>query len=207
METILYFGLAINGQPESYQLAHWVSTDKRACVRLNGVVPELSASRKLPSELSGNVGHDGECHDSRQAANLLKGLVGARGFEPRTSCAQGSCKKSILLVRLALFCVMVRGFGPNLAAFGPKLDPSDRIWLRDSRKFLERKRLWLRRPDTYRMSIEPRLRRVMSKIELIPYVFLSAPLNPGSLSKIDAARLARLSCESPADACFHYKAK
>ena len=35
-----------------------------------------------------------------------------------------SCKKSILLVRLALFCVMVHGFGPNLAAFGPKLDPS-----------------------------------------------------------------------------------
>jgi hypothetical protein len=117
---------------------------------LNGVVPELSASRKLPSDLSGNVGHDGECHDTRQAANLLKGLVGARGFEPRTSCAQGSCKKSILLVRLALFCVMVHGFGPNLAAFGPKLDPSDRIWLRDSRKFLEGKRLWLRRPDTYR---------------------------------------------------------
>ena len=23
------------------------------------------------------------------AANLLRGLVGARGFEPRTSCAQG----------------------------------------------------------------------------------------------------------------------
>ena len=24
-----------------------------------------------------------------EAANSLKGLVGARGFEPRTSCAQG----------------------------------------------------------------------------------------------------------------------
>jgi hypothetical protein len=23
-----------------------------------------------------------------------------------------------------LFCVMVHGFGPNLAAFGPKLDPT-----------------------------------------------------------------------------------
>jgi hypothetical protein len=55
-------------------------------------------------------------------SNSLKRLVGARGFEPRTSCAQGSCKKSILLVRLALFCVLVHGFGPNLAAFGPKLD-------------------------------------------------------------------------------------
>ena len=56
--------------------------------------------------------------------NSLNEMVGARGFEPRTSCAQGSCKKSILLVRPALFCVMVHGFGPNLAAFGPKLDPS-----------------------------------------------------------------------------------
>ena len=49
---------------------------------------------------------------------------GPRGFELQTSCAQGSCRKSILLVRLALFYVMVHGFGPNLAAFGPKLDPS-----------------------------------------------------------------------------------
>jgi hypothetical protein len=48
-------------------------------------------------------------------------LVGAPGFEPGASCAQGSCKKSILLVRLALFCVMVLGFGPNSAVFGPKL--------------------------------------------------------------------------------------
>jgi len=51
-------------------------------------------------------------------------MVGASGFEPEASCAQGSCKKSILLVRLALFYVMVHGFGPNLAVFGPKLDPS-----------------------------------------------------------------------------------
>ena len=42
----------------------------------------------------------------------------------RTVRAQGSCKKSILLVRLALFYVMVHGFGPNLAVVGPKLDPS-----------------------------------------------------------------------------------
>src|ERR1700683_2150821 len=57
-------------------------------------------------------------------AKLLRRLVGARGFEPRASCAQGSCKKSILLVRLALFYVMVHGFGPDLAVVGPKLDPS-----------------------------------------------------------------------------------
>jgi len=51
-------------------------------------------------------------------------LVGGRGFQPRASCAQGSCKKSILLVRLALFGVLLYGFGPNVAVFGPKLDPS-----------------------------------------------------------------------------------
>jgi len=46
-------------------------------------------------------------------------MVGASGFEPEASCAQGSCKKSISLVRLALFYVMVLGFRPNLSAFGP----------------------------------------------------------------------------------------
>jgi hypothetical protein len=51
---------------------------------------------------------------------LGKGLVGAWRFELQTSCAQGSCEKSILLVRLALFYVMVHGFGPNLAVIGPK---------------------------------------------------------------------------------------
>jgi hypothetical protein len=44
------------------------------------------------------------------------------GGHGTSSCAQGSCKKSIPLVRLALFYVVVLGFGPNLAAFGPKLD-------------------------------------------------------------------------------------
>ncbi len=53
---------------------------------------------------------------------LFGELVGASGFEPEASCAQGSGKKSILLVRLALFYVMVHGFGPNLAVVGPKLD-------------------------------------------------------------------------------------
>src|SRR5438128_4655531 len=47
-------------------------------------------------------------------------MVGAPGFEPGASCAQGNCKKSISLVRLALFCVMVLGFGANLSALGPK---------------------------------------------------------------------------------------
>ena len=43
-------------------------------------------------------------------------MVGAPGFEPGASCAQGSCEKSILLIRLALFFVMVRRSGADLAA-------------------------------------------------------------------------------------------
>jgi hypothetical protein len=51
-------------------------------------------------------------------------MVGAPGFEPGASCAQGSGKNAILLARLALFYVTVHGFGPKLSVFGPKLDPS-----------------------------------------------------------------------------------
>jgi hypothetical protein len=51
-------------------------------------------------------------------------MVGASGFEPEASCAQGSCKKSILLARLALFYVKVHGLGHNMAILGPILDPS-----------------------------------------------------------------------------------
>ena len=60
----------------------------------------------------------------RSLIRSLRGVVGAWRFELQTSCAQGSCKKSILLVRLALFYVMVDGFGPTLAVVGPKLDLS-----------------------------------------------------------------------------------
>jgi hypothetical protein len=57
-----------------------------------------------------------------------KDMVGAPGFEPGASCAQGSVKSAILLACLALYCVIVHGFGPSLSAFGPKLDPTfDRI--------------------------------------------------------------------------------
>jgi hypothetical protein len=42
----------------------------------------------------------------------------------KNACPKGRCKKSILLVRLALFYVTVHGFGPNLAVVGPKLDLS-----------------------------------------------------------------------------------
>jgi hypothetical protein len=51
-------------------------------------------------------------------------MVDVRGFEPLTPCLQSDETKSILLVRLVLFCILVRGFGPNLSAFGPKLDPN-----------------------------------------------------------------------------------
>jgi hypothetical protein len=51
-------------------------------------------------------------------------MAGPTRLELATSCVTGSCKKSILLVRLALFYVMVHGFGRNLAVVGPKLDPS-----------------------------------------------------------------------------------
>jgi len=65
-----------------------------------------------------------EIRETRSVSQCKTILVGAPRFELGTSCAQGSFKKSILLVRLALFYVMVHGFGPNLAVFGPKLDPS-----------------------------------------------------------------------------------
>ena len=54
----------------------------------------------------------------------LETLVGVWRFELQTSCAQGRVRNTILLVRLALFCVTVHGFGPTLASFGPKLDSS-----------------------------------------------------------------------------------
>ena len=69
------------------------------------------------------VTHEADSRGSRgrggSAGRLRRGVVGAHEFEPWTPCAQGNCKKSISLVRLALFCVMVPGFGPNLSAFGP----------------------------------------------------------------------------------------
>jgi len=51
-------------------------------------------------------------------------LVGASGFEPEASCAQGRQKNAICLARLVLCCVTVHGFGPSLSVFGPKLDPT-----------------------------------------------------------------------------------
>jgi hypothetical protein len=58
----------------------------------------------------------------RSVANSLRRLVGAWRFELQTSCAQGNNRNTILLTRLALFCVVVPGFGPNLALVGPMLD-------------------------------------------------------------------------------------
>jgi hypothetical protein len=60
----------------------------------------------------------------RANRNLLKKLVDVAGIEPATPCLQRREIKSISLVRLALFCVVVPSFGPSSAAIGPKLDPS-----------------------------------------------------------------------------------
>ncbi len=56
-------------------------------------------------------------------------MVDVTGIEPATPCLQSEKTNSILLVRLALFCVLVPGFRPNLAALfcywsqdGPKFD-------------------------------------------------------------------------------------
>jgi hypothetical protein len=51
-------------------------------------------------------------------------MVDVTGIEPVTPCLQRREMKSISLVRLALFCVVLPGFGPNSAAIGPKLDPT-----------------------------------------------------------------------------------
>jgi hypothetical protein len=51
-------------------------------------------------------------------------LVDVAGIEPATPCLQRQERKSISLVRLVLFCVVVSGFGADLSHNGPKLDPS-----------------------------------------------------------------------------------
>jgi hypothetical protein len=53
-------------------------------------------------------------------------VVDVTGIEPVTPCLQSSEIKSMLLVRLALFCVSVNVLGSNSTAIGPKLDPSFR---------------------------------------------------------------------------------
>jgi hypothetical protein len=50
--------------------------------------------------------------------------VDVRAFEPLTPCLQRRERKSISLVRLASFCVVLSDFEAILAAFGPKLDLS-----------------------------------------------------------------------------------
>lgn len=48
-------------------------------------------------------------------------MVDVGGLEPPSPCLQRRERKSISLVRLALFCVAVPSSGPNSAAIGPKL--------------------------------------------------------------------------------------
>src|SRR6266704_3355393 len=53
-------------------------------------------------------------------------MVGAKGFEPSTSRSRISSRNTILLARLALFCVEHADMGPYSAAIGLKSDPT--IW-------------------------------------------------------------------------------
>src|SRR6266436_7560337 len=55
-----------------------------------------------------------------------KKVVGANGFEPSTSWSRISSRNTILLARLALFCVEHADMGPYSAAIGLKSDPT--IW-------------------------------------------------------------------------------
>jgi hypothetical protein len=54
----------------------------------------------------------------------LKKLVGERGFEPPTPWSRSNHRNTILLIRLAWFCVLDHGFNWFSAVTGPKLDPS-----------------------------------------------------------------------------------
>ncbi len=58
-------------------------------------------------------------------------MVGALGFEPGASCAQGKCRNAKQLVRLAFSYVMHYGFARYSAMFVPKLFPS--FWAAVSR--------------------------------------------------------------------------
>jgi hypothetical protein len=66
---------------------------------------------------------------------------GARILNRRPPCAQGSERISILLARLAFLYIVVQGFGPSLAAAGPKLDPSVLPWDACTSTFLRGLRL------------------------------------------------------------------
>src|SRR5436309_15518029 len=54
----------------------------------------------------------------------LKRLVGERGFEPPTPWSRNGNRNTILLIRLAWFCVLYHGFARFSAAIGLKLDSS-----------------------------------------------------------------------------------
>jgi hypothetical protein len=55
-------------------------------------------------------------------------MVGAKGFEPSTSWSRISSRNTILLARLALFCVEHADMDPYSAAIGLKSDST--IWKR-----------------------------------------------------------------------------
>src|ERR1022692_2446894 len=63
--------------------------------------------------LEGNwAAHSGRAIAKAQIESSIpiKRVVGARGFEPPTPCAQGSEQKCISLARIAFLCVIEHGF-------------------------------------------------------------------------------------------------
>ncbi len=68
-------------------------------------------------------------------------MVGAPGFEPGTSCAQGRSKNTILLIlRLSSLLLLAR-FSRFSDLVGPKLDPSRTVEFRKLTSRMD----WLRR--------------------------------------------------------------
>ena len=55
---------------------------------------------------------------------ILREMVGANGFEPSISWSRTRCRNTILLARMALFCVEHARLGPYSSATGLKSDSS-----------------------------------------------------------------------------------
>ena len=120
--------MELDGAPDLSPICVWVEQDWQDA----GV--HLEWGGDLGTAASAGI----ESRDRNPAVRVRMFLVGAPRFELGTSCAQGSCKNSILLVRLALFYVIGHGFGRNLAVIGPKWthwDEADGRHVRSRRLF------------------------------------------------------------------------
>src|SRR6266487_6288161 len=68
--------------------------------------------------------HLRRCRRKTRVYVYVKELVGANGFEPSTSWPRTRCINTILLARMALFCVEHARLGRYSAAKGLRSDPS-----------------------------------------------------------------------------------